>query len=66
MNYSFVTNGTYSRNVGGRTYLMESEDKYKIFKLLNAEFTFEVDVSNMPCGLNGELACELACTLPFS
>jgi len=53
MNYSFVTNGTYSRNVGGRTYLMEGEDKYKMFKLLNKEFTFDVDVSNMPCGLNG-------------
>ena len=53
MNYSFVTNGSYSRNVGGRTYMMDSADKYKVFKLLNKEFTFEVDVSNMPCGLNG-------------
>eukprot|EP00966_Prymnesium_polylepis_P226889 5249367-Prymnesium_polylepis.1 len=50
---SFVTNGTYSRNVGGRTYLMDTEDTYMMFKLLNKEFTFDVDVSNMPCGLNG-------------
>jgi len=53
MNYSFVTNGTYSRNVGGRTYLMADDDKYLMFKLVNKEFTFDVDVSNMPCGLNG-------------
>jgi len=53
LNMSFVTNGTYSRNVGGRTYLMDTEDTYMKFKLLNKEFTFDVDVSNMPCGLNG-------------
>jgi cellulose 1,4-beta-cellobiosidase len=32
-----------------------SEDKYQMFKLLNKEFTFDVDVSNLPCGLNGAL-----------
>jgi cellulose 1,4-beta-cellobiosidase len=26
-----------------------------MFKLLNREFTFDVDVSNLPCGLNGAL-----------
>ena len=26
-----------------------------MFKLLNQEFTFDVDVSNLPCGLNGAL-----------
>ena len=26
-----------------------------MFKLKNKEFTFDVDVSNMPCGLNGAL-----------
>lgn len=26
-----------------------------MFKLLNQEFTFTVDVSNMPCGINGAL-----------
>ena len=30
-------------------------DNYQVFKLPNKEFTFEVDVSNMPCGLNGAL-----------
>lgn len=26
-----------------------------MFKLKNMEFTFDVDVSNLPCGLNGAL-----------
>jgi cellulose 1,4-beta-cellobiosidase len=34
---------------------MESDTKYQIFKLLNQEFTFDVDVSQLPCGLNGAL-----------
>ena len=41
--------------MGSRVYLMESEDKYRTFNLLNKEFTFTVDVSNLPCGLNGAL-----------
>ena len=28
---------------------------YQMFQLLNKEFTFDVDVSNLPCGLNGAL-----------
>lgn len=47
----FVT-GT---NVGSRVYLMASETEYEMFKLLNSEFTFDVDVSQLPCGLNGAL-----------
>lgn len=35
--------------------MMASEDKYEMFKLKNKEFTFDVDVSNLPCGLNGAL-----------
>jgi len=42
-------------NVGSRTYLLEDESHYKMFKLLNREFTFDVDVSKLPCGLNGAL-----------
>ncbi|KAJ5915800.1 CAZyme family GH7 [Penicillium verhagenii] len=42
-------------NVGSRLYLMEDDSTYQIFKLLNNEFTFDVDVSNLPCGLNGAL-----------
>lgn len=44
-------------NVGSRVYLMAagSNDTYETFTLENAEFTFDVDVSNLPCGINGAL-----------
>ncbi|TEY71683.1 hypothetical protein BOTCAL_0088g00150 [Botryotinia calthae] len=32
-----------------------STTQYQLLKLLNQEFTFDVDVSNLPCGLNGAL-----------
>jgi cellulose 1,4-beta-cellobiosidase len=35
----FVTDGTYSKNIGSRLYLMASDSKYYMFKLLNKEFT---------------------------
>ncbi|TCD66503.1 CENP-B protein 1 [Steccherinum ochraceum] len=47
----FVT----ASNVGSRVYLMASDTEYEMFKLLNQEFTFDVDVSTLPCGLNGAL-----------
>jgi cellulose 1,4-beta-cellobiosidase len=47
----FVT----ASNVGSRLYLMDSETEYKVFKLKNREFTFDVDVSKLPCGVNGAL-----------
>lgn len=53
---NFVTKGA-NTNVGSRTYLMAagSTTQYQLLKLLNQEFTFDVDVSNLPCGLNGAL-----------
>ncbi|KAH3766511.1 glycoside hydrolase family 7 protein [Pelomyxa schiedti] len=51
----YVTYGAYSTNIGSRVYLMESTTGYKMFQLLNQEFTFDVDVSQLPCGLNGAL-----------
>ncbi|KDQ13783.1 carbohydrate-binding module family 1 protein [Botryobasidium botryosum FD-172 SS1] len=50
----FVTSGA-SRNVGSRVYLMADDTHYQVFKLLNQELTFDVDVSRLPCGLNGAL-----------
>ncbi|CZT44311.1 related to Exoglucanase 1 [Rhynchosporium secalis] len=52
---TFITKGEHSTNIGSRMYLMESDTKYQIFSLLNKEFTFDVDLSNLPCGLNGAL-----------
>lgn len=42
-------------NIGSRVYLLASDTQYQLFKLKNQEFTFDVDVSNLPCGLNGAL-----------
>jgi cellulose 1,4-beta-cellobiosidase len=50
----FVTQSA-QENVGSRTYLMASDTEYQMFNLLGQEFTFDVDVSNLPCGLNGAL-----------
>ncbi|KAG5635597.1 Exoglucanase 1 [Sphagnurus paluster] len=51
----FVQPNSNGKNVGSRVYLMNSDTQYEMFKLLNQEFTFDVDVSNLPCGLNGAL-----------
>jgi len=50
---NFVTHGAYSNNYGSRLYYMDSSDTYKMFSLLNKEFSIDVDVSQLPCGLNG-------------
>ncbi|KAJ8540651.1 hypothetical protein ON010_g12574 [Phytophthora cinnamomi] len=42
--------------VGTRVYMLDaSGKKYKQFQLLNQEFTFDVDMSSLPCGSNGAL-----------
>ena len=57
VNFTFITKynttGGNGTNVGTRLFLLESPDKYKMFQLLNKEFTFTVDGSALPCGLNG-------------
>ncbi|KAF8642468.1 hypothetical protein AX16_009469 [Volvariella volvacea WC 439] len=50
----FVTQSS-QKNVGSRVYLLASDTRYEMFNLLNKEFTFDVDVSQLPCGLNGAL-----------
>lgn len=42
-------------DVGSRVYLMADDNNYQMFKLKNQEFTFDLDVSNLPCCLNGAL-----------
>lgn len=32
-----------------------NDQKYEMFNMKNQEFTFDVDMSNLPCGLNGAL-----------
>ncbi|KAF7311725.1 Glucanase [Mycena indigotica] len=52
----FVTQGQ-QKNIGSRVYLMGtgSTSAYQMFDFENKEFTFDVDVSQLPCGLNGAL-----------
>ncbi|KAJ7064479.1 glycoside hydrolase [Mycena amicta] len=44
-------------NIGSRVYLMApgSTTAYQTFDFANQEFSFDVDVSQLPCGLNGAL-----------
>ena len=44
-----------SGGAGSRVYLMADDDCYQLFKLKNQEFTFDVDVSSLPCGAVGAL-----------
>ena len=48
------TEHAYGVNVGSRVYLMENGDAYKSFNVIGKEFTFDVDVSKLPCGVNGK------------
>ncbi|TRM70190.1 glycoside hydrolase family 7 protein [Schizophyllum amplum] len=54
LSLKFVTSGQ-NKNIGSRTYLMNGDDTYQMFQLKNKEFTFTVDMSTLPCGLNGAL-----------
>lgn len=51
----FVTRTQYGTNVGSRMYMLQDAYNYEMFKLKNREFSFTVDVSALPCGLNGAL-----------
>ena len=56
LSLKFVTQGPYSTNIGSRVYLLSEDDTtYEMFNLKNQEFTFDVDMSKLPCGLNGAL-----------
>lgn len=56
LSLKFVTKGSYSTNIGSRTYLMKDDTTYEMFKFTgNQEFTFDVDLSKLPCGFNGAL-----------
>lgn len=51
----YLTNGPYGVNVGSRVYLTNEDGSYKLFNVLGKQFSFDVDVSQLPCGLNGAL-----------
>ncbi|KAG9033254.1 hypothetical protein FS837_002524 [Tulasnella sp. UAMH 9824] len=49
----FVQPNSNGENVGSRLYLMADDSTYQKFDVMGQEFTFDVDVSQLPCGLNG-------------
>jgi len=51
----FVTQHEYGVNVGSRLYVMDDDENYKLFYLKNREFSFDVDVSELQCGMNGAM-----------
>ena len=55
MTIDFEESNSNGKNVGARLFLMEDQSTYKMFKLLNKEMSFTVDVSKLPCGMNGAL-----------
>eukprot|EP00587_Corethron_hystrix_P011364 CAMPEP_0113321056 /NCGR_PEP_ID=MMETSP0010_2-20120614/14666_1 /TAXON_ID=216773 ORGANISM="Corethron hystrix, Strain 308" /NCGR_SAMPLE_ID=MMETSP0010_2 /ASSEMBLY_ACC=CAM_ASM_000155 /LENGTH=96 /DNA_ID=CAMNT_0000179059 /DNA_START=313 /DNA_END=599 /DNA_ORIENTATION=+ /assembly_acc=CAM_ASM_000155 len=42
-------------NVGSRLYVLDDNDKYFMFQLKNREFSVDIDVSELQCGMNGAL-----------
>jgi len=52
---NFVTDHQFGTNVGSRLYIMDGDDKYKMFYLKNREFAIDVDVSDLFCGMNGAM-----------
>ena len=50
---AFVKQTDSGSSFGSRLYMLDDENKYKMFRLKNREFSLEVDVSSLPCGLNG-------------
>jgi cellulose 1,4-beta-cellobiosidase len=54
---TFVTQGQNRTNVGMRLYLyvLKEAKSHQLFNQIDKEFTFSVDVSNLPRGLNGTL-----------
>ncbi|KAJ7784042.1 concanavalin A-like lectin/glucanase domain-containing protein, partial [Mycena olivaceomarginata] len=42
-------------NIGSHIYLMANTTNYQLFQILNQEFSFDVNMSNLGCGLSGVL-----------
>jgi cellulase len=53
-----LTMNMYGKNgvASPRVYLLASDEKnYEMIKLTGQEFAFDVDLSKLPCGMNGAL-----------
>ncbi|GES65303.1 endo-beta-1,4-glucanase celB [Aspergillus terreus] len=54
--HQYLRDGNTTKSVSPRVYLLaEDGENYEMLQLLNQEFTFDVDVSTLVCGMNGAL-----------
>jgi cellulose 1,4-beta-cellobiosidase len=51
----FKTENNVTTQSSPRVYLLANETTYDMLHLLNKELTFDIDVSKVPCGINGAL-----------
>ena len=51
----YLNNAGVTTLASPRAYLLANETQYDMFKLLNQEITYDIDVSQVPCGINGAL-----------
>jgi cellulase len=52
----YLFDGTQFKSVSPRLYLLAEDDKnYQLLKLVNQELSYDVDVSQLGCGMNGAL-----------
>jgi hypothetical protein len=54
LNLWFITTSS-QQFVGMRVFLTTNNTSYQVFKVPNQEFSFDVDVLSLPCGLNSAL-----------
>ncbi|KAI9924209.1 hypothetical protein MW887_007159 [Aspergillus wentii] len=53
---AYIKDGDSVKATSPRVYLLNEDGKnYDMLQLLNQEFTFDVDMSKLPCGMNGAL-----------
>ena len=53
---NYLYDGTEHKGISPRVYLLDEDgDNYEPIKLLNQEISFQVDASNIGCGMNGAL-----------
>lgn len=53
--YHYVQSNGRLTSASPRIYLLDEDNKYVMFKLLNQELSIDVDMSTLPCGENGAL-----------
>lgn len=53
LSINFITYTQYGKTIGSRLYLLANDQQYQLFHLKNREFSMDVDISQLPCGLNG-------------